>query len=811
MTEEKKKETPKKKTLSLGKTISVEEIDRSSAKKVRGRVVSVEVVGRKKKEPIPKVSEENITEQQSKLSEEDILKKKKILERANSDKPEEVNVASTIRVVVKESVIPTAEAMSDININPKENQNTLGSKVVNTIRTVVYGKDHNKTQGSTDVDEESESAAKPKKATTNEKKKFNKADILNIYVRSIDDEVEEEEEEILETPEEVQPTSIRYTPVLKRKNKRRDANYIKDKISRVLEFTEPLTAEELANKLAEKTKTILNETKKLGMELNSSSLLDMETTEIITTELGHKFVNSTKESTESKYLNWQGSPENLKKRPPVITIMGHVDHGKTTVLDTIRKSAVAAKEAGGITQHIGAYQVEVEGQLITFLDTPGHEAFSQIRARGSQITDIVVLVVAADDGIKPQTVEAINHAKAAGVPIIVAINKIDKQEKNPQKVKADLLQYDLVVEEMGGDVLCVEISAKSNIGIDKLLETIILQAEIMELKADPTLPVKGSVIEVKTEKGFGALVTILVQRGTLKLGDYFVCGTKTGKVKVMINDKGQRIKEALPSTPVEISGFNDIVSAGDIFLSTPNESVANDIANERLEKVKQEEIAGTESVFDLFAKDTSNVKTLNLIVKGDTQGSIEAIIGSLDKIKHDEVQIKILHKGVGEINESDIALAKTASAVIIGFNVRANNKAKISSEKEKIELRYHSIIYNLIDDVKLMLSGLLDASIVENIIGYAEVREVFNISKVGTIAGCFVTEGVLRRSAYVRLLRDNVVIHEGVLAQLKRFKEDVKEVKTNFECGAAFENYNNIQVGDFIECYEKVEVKNTLE
>ncbi len=622
--------------------------------------------------------------------------------------------------------------------------------------------------------------------------------------------VEEDSEDDAEdgVVEEYKPRKI--YPV-KRKNKRK--NLTKEKIIRDVEVYNEISVKDLALRMSEKAPKILRFLAKLDDNLNVDSILDAETAELVITEFGHRAVVIDTSSVESQYFIFNDKLEELEERPPVVTIMGHVDHGKTTLLDTIRKANIAAKEAGGITQHIGAYQVKSkDGKLITFLDTPGHEAFGQIRARGSKVTDIVVLVVSADDGIKPQTVEAINHAKVAGVPIIVAINKMDKPDANAMKVRTELLSHDLVVEEMGGDILSVEISAKNNTGIDKLLETILLQAEILDLKTNYKALGKASVIEVKQEKGFGYLASVLVERGTLRLGDYFVCGLYTGKIKVMINDKGERLKEAGPATPVEVSGFNGSVNAGDSFVVVKNESSANELVQYRAEKAsKVEKKDTTQSILDFLTNELNELKTLNVIVKTDTQGSLEAIKSSLDKIIHKDIEVKMVHSGVGEITESDIMLSNSGSAIIFGFNSRANAKARDLAKREGIELRYHSIIYNLVDDVKLILTGMLDPDVVENIIGYAQVREVFNVSKVGNVAGCYVTEGILKRSAFVRVLRENVVVHDGVLSQLKRFKDDAKEVKHEYECGVALEGYNDVRVGDQIECYEKVEVRNSVD
>jgi translation initiation factor IF-2 len=509
----------------------------------------------------------------------------------------------------------------------------------------------------------------------------------------------------------------------------------------------------------------------------------------------------------------ESKPENLLPRAPVVTVMGHVDHGKTSLLDALRETDVVAGEAGGITQHIGAYQVEVKsGQKITFLDTPGHAAFSAMRSRGAGVTDIVILVVAADDGIMPQTVEAISHAKAAEVPIIVAVNKIDKPEADPSRVYNELLQHGVVVEVMSGDVLAVEVSATKKINLDKLEEAILLQSEVLELLANPDRAAEGAVVEARVERGRGSVATVLVQRVTLKLGDAFVVGAEWGRVRALIDDKGRNVTEARPSVPVEVLGLQGTPEAGDDFVVVENEARAREVSDFRQRKLRHERtVIGRGSIEQMFSKiKAGETSELPVVVKGDVQGSVEAIMGAAEKMSTDEVAVRVLHSGVGGINESDVTLAKASDAMVVGFNVRANKQARDLADQEGVDIRYYSVIYNLIDDLKGMLSGMLAPTIREHFLGNAEIREVFGVSKVGKVAGCLVTDGVVRRGARVRLLRDNVVIHEGTLSTLKRFKDDVKEVKQGTECGMSFENYQDIQVGDVIEAFELEEIARAL-
>jgi translation initiation factor IF-2 len=545
-----------------------------------------------------------------------------------------------------------------------------------------------------------------------------------------------------------------------------------------------------------------------------NQVIDADTAELIVTEFGHKLKRVAEADVEIGLKGEVDVEGNLKSRPPVVTIMGHVDHGKTSLLDALRHTDVAAGEAGGITQHIGAYQVELKGgHRITFIDTPGHQAFTAMRARGANVTDIVVLVVAGDDGIKEQTIEAIRHAKAAQVPIIVAINKMDKADANADRVRQELLQHELVVEKLGGDILDVEVSATKRMNLEKLEEAILLQAEILDLKANPDRPSEGVVIEAKLERGRGAVATVLIQRGTLRVGDIFVSGNEWGRVRAIIDERGNNLKEAGPAMPVEVLGLNGAPLAGDDFAVVDSESRARDVTSFRQRRRRdQTAAAGARGTLEqMFSQITAGVaKEFPVLVKSDVQGSLEAIVASLAKLSTGEVAVRVLHSAVGGINESDIILAKASNAVIIGFNVRANPQARDLARRDGVEIRYYSIIYNVIDDMKAALSGMLSPTLRERFLGNAAIREVFAITKVGKVAGCMVTEGTVKRGAKVRLLRDNVVIHEGSLKTLKRFKDEVREVKEGYECGMAFENYQDIQAGDTIECFEVEEVARAL-
>ena len=587
-----------------------------------------------------------------------------------------------------------------------------------------------------------------------------------------------------------------------------------EKVIKEVIIPEVITVQELANRMAEKGAEVIKKLMSLGVMATINQPIDADTAQIIVEEFGHKYKRVAESDVEQGLSGEADTPDQLLPRAPVVTVMGHVDHGKTSLLDALRETNVAAKEAGGITQHIGAYQITVPtGDKITFIDTPGHEAFSEMRARGAKVTDIVVLVVAANDGIMPQTVEAIRHAQAAEVPIVVAINKIDLPGADPMKVKTALLQHGIAVEEMGGQYLCAEVSAKKRINIDKLVEAILLQAEILDLKANPNRKAEGTVVEAKMEKGRGSVATVLVQKGTLHVGDICIAGKEWGRVRAMFNELGQKQHEAGPAMPVEVLGLQGTPSAGDDFIVVADENQAKEVTGYRIRKEREAKLvksakSAMEQMLDKIK--SGEVKHLPVIIKADVQGSIEAIEGTINKLSNDEVSVQILHSAVGPISESDISLAKASNAFIIGFNVRANPQAREMARRDGVDIRYYSIIYDVADDVKKGLEGMLSPEIKEKIIGYAEIRSVFNITGVGKVAGCMVTEGFVKRGAKVRLLRDNVVIHDGSLSQLKRFKEDVREVKEGYECGMSFENYNDIQVKDYIECYEIEEIAATL-
>ena len=588
-----------------------------------------------------------------------------------------------------------------------------------------------------------------------------------------------------------------------------------EKQVRDVQLPETIVISELANRMAERGADVVKSLMKMGMMVTMNQAIDADTAELVIEEFGHRAIRVTDADVEQAIDTVKDASENLLPRAPVVTIMGHVDHGKTSLLDAIRKTTVVSGEAGGITQHIGAYQVLTSrGETVTFLDTPGHAAFTSMRARGAQVTDIVVLVVAADDQVMPQTIEAIAHAKAAKVPIIVAINKIDKYEADPQKVRTDLLQHDIVVEQMSGEVIDVEVSAKTGKGLPELLEAISLQAEILELKANPNRAASGAVVEAKLDSGRGPVATVLVQNGTLKKGDIFVVGEQWGKVRALINSAGETITEAGPSMPVEVLGLSGTPGAGDTLNVVETEAQAREIADYRasVTRDKRAAIGAATTLEQLMAKAKADksVAELPLIVKADVQGSAEAIVQALEKIGNDEVRVRVLHYGVGAITDTDVGLAEASKVPVIGFNVRANATARANAQQKGVDVRYYSIIYDLVEDIKKAASGLLKAEIREHFIGYATIKEVFKISNIGNVAGCLVTEGTARRSAGVRLLRDNVVIHEGTLKTLKRFKDEVKDVPMGQECGMAFERYEDIRAGDVIEIFERESIERSL-
>tara|TARA_B100000676_G_scaffold19331_1_gene16825 strand:- start:932 stop:3169 length:2238 start_codon:yes stop_codon:yes gene_type:complete len=584
------------------------------------------------------------------------------------------------------------------------------------------------------------------------------------------------------------------------------------KISREVSIPDIITVQDLANRLAEKTADVVKTLMKLGVMANATQSLDSETAQLVAEELGHRVSIVKDDDVLTEIEDYTDDEKSLEQRPPVVTIMGHVDHGKTSLLDAFRQTNIVSGEAGGITQHIGAYQITNKNKKITFIDTPGHAAFSNMRSRGSKTTDIVILVVAADDGIKPQTIESIAHAKSAKVPIIVAINKIDLDGSDPDKVRNELLTHEIIVEKLSGEVLDIEVSATKGINLDKLEEAIHLQADLLDLKANPNRSARGVIIESKLEKGRGSVATVLVQKGTLKVSDIFVSGAEWGKVKALINDKGKNINEANPSLPVEVLGFDSNPLAGDDFIVVENESTARKIAEYRSSKIQiQKNTVVKSNVEDMFAQiNKGQVTELPVLIKTDVQGSAEAIENSITKLSTEEVQVNVIHKGVGAITESDVTLANSSKGFILGFNVRALPHARDVAKRDGVDIKYYSIIYELIDDIKNLLSGLLKPDISEKISGNVEIREVFNISKIGNIAGCMVKEGFISRKSNIRLLRDSVVIHTGKISSLKRFKEEVSDVKTGFECGVMIENYSDIKVGDIIETFEEISTSRKL-
>ncbi|MEG8230555.1 translation initiation factor IF-2 [Candidatus Rickettsia tasmanensis] len=677
---------------------------------------------------------------------------------------------------------------------PKKKEETFVKSPLVGMRTR-YGIESEK-----ELDKTADSKIVAPKIKLEEPKKFKKADLFNMLS---DDE-----------SGSGRTRSLASIKRAREKEKRQLVSQAPEKVYREVTIPEVIGVGDLANAMSERVADVIKELMKLGILANASQTIDADTAELVATNLGHT-VKRVQESDVENVLISDDKVEDLRTRAPVVTVMGHVNHGKTSLLDALKSTDIAAGELGGITQHIGAYRVTLaDGRAITFIDTPGHEAFSEMRSRGAKVTDIVIIVVAADDGIKTQTVEAINHAKAAGVPIIVAINKIDKPDIDIERVKNELYVHEIIGEEAGGDVMVIPISVLKKINLDKLEEAILLIAEMQDLKANPFGSAAGVVIESKIEQGRGTLTTILVQRGTLRNSDIIIAGTSYGKVKKMTNDKGLEIVEATPSVPVEIQGLNEVPFAGDKFNIVQNEKQAKDIAEYRMRLAKEKKIsiAPCSSLEDLFLKASGNskIKELPLIIKGDVQGSVEAISGSLLKLPNDEIKLRILHSGVGPITESDVSLAHASSAIIVGFNVRAGANALTAAEKEKVDIRYYSIIYHLIDDIKAIMSGMLDPIIREQYIGSAEIRQIFNITKVGKIAGSYVTKGIIKKGAGVRLLRDNVVIHEGKLKTLKRFKDEVKEVREGYECGIAFENYEDIREGDTVEIFELIQEQRQL-
>lgn len=602
---------------------------------------------------------------------------------------------------------------------------------------------------------------------------------------------------------------------MRRKKHKHQVAQVEDvKVVREVIIPEAITVGELANRMAVRSADVVKELMKLGVMATINQAIDADTAELLCTEFGHIPKRVSESDIEIDLMGIADEEADLKPRAPVVTIMGHVDHGKTSLLDALRHTDVVAGEAGGITQHIGAYQVTLSNKKqITFIDTPGHAAFSEMRARGANVTDIVVLVVAADDGIMEQTVEAINHAKAANVPIIVAINKIDKPDANPTRVRHELMSQNILLEEFGGEILSVEVSAKAKTNLEKLEEIILLQAEVLDLKANPNRSAQGVVVEARIDKGRGIAATVLIQKGTLQVGDTFVVGTEWGRVRALVDHYGRKISKALPSMPVEVLGFNGVPVAGDELIVLESESKAREIAESRLQRKRDLaiKISAKSSMEKLMGAIASGeTKELGIIVKTDVHGSLEAIQSSLTKLGNSEISVRVLHGGVGPINESDVTLARASSGIVIGFNVRANPLARDLAKRDNIDLKYYSIIYNVMDDMKAIMGGMLAPTLREKYLGQAQIREVFKVPKAGKAAGCMITDGIVKRGSGVRLLRDNVVIHEGTLKSLRRFKDEVKEVKEGFECGMAFENYQDIKEGDMIECFEMESIAREL-
>ena len=720
------------------------------------------------------------------------------LQKSKEDNSDNTKISTLSKLVEMNQELQTIEEQKDISVN---------DQVINAEKALSFRKDHpkSKSDSASGIKEYGEKPEEekviPTKSKSLEPKKLKKSDIIHM--------LNQDSGNI--------PFKTRSLASIKRaraKEKRKNTGDVKvEKVYREVIIPEVITVAELSSRMTERAADVTKELMKLGVMATGTQSIDADTAELIVTSFGHSVKRIKGSDIENILIDIQDSPEKLKPRAPIVTVMGHVDHGKTSLLDALKSTDIAVGEAGGITQHIRAYSVMMSNRMITFIDTPGHEAFTEMRTRGAEVTDIVVLVVAADDGIKAQTIEAINHAKAAGVPIIIAINKIDKPEADADRVRNELLTHDLVPENLGGDIMTVEVSALEKRNLDKLEEAILLVAEMHELKANPNSIAAGAVIEARVDSSKGVITTVIVQRGTLKKGDLIIAGNSYGRVRRICNDKGRTIQEAGPSLAIEVFGLNDTPSAGDIFNVVETDKQARDIIDYRVRKARDSKVTASKtSLVELFLKaaGAGKVKELPLIIKGDAHGSIEAIITSLNKIESDEVKLQILHNAVGGITESDATLAKASGAVILGFNVRSNSAAAKDIEEHNIDVRYYSIIYNLIDDIKAIMSSMLSPIIREEYIGSVEIRQIFNISKMGRIAGSYVTKGIIKRGAGVRLLRDDIVIYEGRLKTLKRFKEDAREVREGFECGIAFENYDDIKVSDLVEVFEIVEEQKKL-
>lgn len=742
-------------------------------------------------------------------------------EENNSKKPplDVLNVNQNIKTVGKYDVRKNKIQNLDFLTNQKkEKEKIIESKVEDEktdisdeTKHVAHGFKHKSDKYDDSSDDDSSNNKKDafiKKQIASAKHKLSASELSMLDYADDDD--------LMDARGSIKDIIPSYGRPKKIKNKVKRVDIVREKIIRTVMIPDFITVQELANRMSEKSSIVIKELMKLGIMATLNQSIDADTAELIVTELGHNAKRFTTSDWMKQLLNEEESlPKDMQTRPPVVTIMGHVDHGKTSLLDALRLTDVASDEHGGITQHIGAYMVTMSnGKSITFLDTPGHEAFTAMRMRGAKVTDIVVIVIAANDGIKAQTIEAINHARAAETPIIVAVNKMDLPDANIAKVQNELLANNLIPEELGGNIMLIPVSAHKKTGLDKLEEAILFQADLLDLKADYNRGASGSVIEAKLEKTRGSLVTFLVQQGTLRTGDIVVAGSVSGKVRSMHDDKGHRIAEATPSTPVEISGLSGTPVAGDDFIVLRDEKTARDLLDFKIQQEKEKKNAvrnkNQKSLEQMFTYSASGVKSLPIIIKGDVQGSVEAIVQSIEKLPKDEVQVNIVHAAVGGIIESDIALAMASKALILGFNVRANVKAKEIAKAMGIEIRYYSIIYDLLNDIKVAMSGLLSPITKENTLGTIEIRKVFNLSKYGKIAGCYVLDGVVKRGANMRLLRDNIVIHEGKIKTLKREKEDAREVKNGFECGITVDGYDDVKPNDIIEVFELIEEKREL-
>lgn len=749
----------------------------------------------------------NTAQKKLEIDTENTHRRLQALQRQQEMKQEDESEISTLSKIAQLNMVPASDEEDQEDVDQPEDQQTMkadNEPFVDSPENINVKKELPKkiqhdVKTEVKLEEEKVAVVKPKVV---EQKKLKKSDILHML-----------NEDSADGPGRSRSLASIKRAREKEKRKSSHEQNRNEKVYREIILPEVITVGELANKMTERAADVTRELMKLGVMATSTQSIDADTAEIIATGFGHT-VKRYKESDIENSLIDSEELQDLTPRAPIVTVMGHVDHGKTSLLDALRATDVAASEAGGITQHIGAYTVTIgDGKMITFIDTPGHEAFTEMRTRGARVTDIVVLVVAADDGIKAQTIEAINHAKAAEVPVIVAINKIDKPDADIDRVKNELLQHNLLSEEYGGDVMVVGVSAKQRMNLDKLEEAILLLAEMQDLKTNYNAQAAGVVIESKVDSNVGVIATVIVQKGILRKSDLIIAGKSFGRIKRICNDKGRTIDSAGPSLAVELYGFDVPPSAGDIFNVVQTDKQGRDIIDYRTRKAKNLKVTASKtSLEDMFLKASGNskIKQLALIIKGDTHGSIEAINSSLQKIESNEVKVKILHNAVGAITESDVMLAQASGAIIIGFNVRANGSVGQIASDNKVDLRYYSIIYDVIDDVKAVMSGMLSPIIREVYIGSVDVREVFNITKVGKIAGSYVTKGIIKRGAGVRLLRDNIVIHEGTLKTLKRFKEDVKEVREGYECGIAFENFNDVQVGDQIEVFEIVKEKQKL-